>query len=228
MRPNTATFVLLLFVGSFALRVCAVPALRDIHTGPQGIASADDVEFNNLALRVCQGKGYVGDQGQLTSFRAPGWPLFLAGLYWLAGPCVPLVYVVLCLLGGLSCVLTYLLARIGAGRNGPPCGTTGRVLFTAHLFLRWFPFGKPLRGLSGPGHLAVFPGSKTGFPGPSDARGFDIELGDPDAAILSFVVADAATAIRYPLSAIRWERPILADGGIHPGFLRLHRAVDPS
>lgn len=111
MRWNTATFVILLFVGSFAIRSAAVLTLRDIHTGPQGIASADDVEFNNLALRISQGKGYVGDQGQPTSFRAPGWPLFLAALYWLAGPCVPLVYAVLCLLGALSCVLTYLLAR---------------------------------------------------------------------------------------------------------------------
>lgn len=111
MRRNTATFVILLFVGSFAIRAAVVLALRDIHTGPHGISSADDVEFNNLALRVSEGKGYVGDQGQLTSFRAPGWPLFLAALYWIAGPCVPLVYAILCMLGALSCAFTYFLAH---------------------------------------------------------------------------------------------------------------------
>ncbi|HTU22586.1 MAG TPA: glycosyltransferase family 39 protein [Gemmataceae bacterium] len=111
MRGNTARFIVLLLIGSFAIRAAVVMALRDIHIGPHGIASADDVEFNNLALRVSQGKGYVGDQGQFTSFRAPGWPFVLAGLYWLAGPCVPLIYGVLCLLGAISCVLTYLLAR---------------------------------------------------------------------------------------------------------------------
>ncbi len=111
MHLKTTTFVFVLFVFSFVMRATAVLALRDIHTGPCGCCSADDVEFNNLALRVSQGEGYVGDDGSPTSFRAPGWPLFLAGLYWLAGPCVPLVYGVLCLLGTLSCVLTYLLAR---------------------------------------------------------------------------------------------------------------------
>jgi len=103
--------LLAIFVAAFAVRAALVLALRDIHAGPSGIASADDVEFNQLALRVSQGEGYVNDQGLPTSFRAPGWPLFLAGIYRLAGPCVPLVYLVLCLLGALACVLTYLLAR---------------------------------------------------------------------------------------------------------------------
>lgn len=111
MYLKTSTFVLVLFVFSFTLRVAVVLALRDIHTGPCGSRSADDVEFNNLALHVSQGEGYVGDEGSPTSFRAPGWPLFLAGLYRLAGPCVPMVYGVLCLLGALACVLAYLLAR---------------------------------------------------------------------------------------------------------------------
>src|SRR5579871_4881759 len=111
MCRKSSTFVLILFLLAFTLRAALVLALRDIHTGPQGIASADDVEFNNLALRVSQGEGYVGDQGQPTSFRAPGWPLFLAAIYRVAGPCVPLIYGVLCLLGAFACVLTYLLAR---------------------------------------------------------------------------------------------------------------------
>lgn len=111
MLGKTSTFLLLLFIVSFAVRVAVVVSLRDIHSGPQGIASADDVEFNNLALRAAQGEGYVGDQGQPTSFRAPGWPLLLAGIYWLVGPCAPLVYGLLCILGALACMFTYQLAR---------------------------------------------------------------------------------------------------------------------
>jgi 4-amino-4-deoxy-L-arabinose transferase-like glycosyltransferase len=110
-RWKTIPFVLLLFTLSFGIRMAFVLALRDIHTGPQGISSADDVEFNNLALSVSQGQGYVNDRGQPTSFRAPGWPLFLAAIYRLTGPCVPLIYGILCLLGALACVLTYGLAR---------------------------------------------------------------------------------------------------------------------
>ncbi len=111
MCRKTSTFLVLLFVVSFAVRAAFVCAMRDPNKGPCGIASADDVEFNNLALRVSRGEGYVNDQGLPTSFRAPGWPLFLAGVYTLAGPCIPLVYVALCGLGALACVLTYLLAR---------------------------------------------------------------------------------------------------------------------
>lgn len=111
MFRKTVPFALALFAVSFAVRAALVLALRDVHAGPCGICSADDVEFNNLALRLSRGEGYVNDQGLPTSFRAPGWPLFLAGIYRLAGVHVPLVYGVLCLLGALSCVLTYLLAR---------------------------------------------------------------------------------------------------------------------
>jgi 4-amino-4-deoxy-L-arabinose transferase-like glycosyltransferase len=100
-----------LFVIAFVVRLVAVLLLRDIQVGPVGISSADDVQFHRLAHHLAAGDGYVTDSGRPTSFRAPGWPLFLAGLYLVAGEYPPLVYLVLCLLGALSCVLTYLLAR---------------------------------------------------------------------------------------------------------------------
>ncbi len=70
MNLKTATFVFVLFVFSFVVRATAVLALRDIQTGPSGCCSADDVEFNKLALHVSRGEGYVGDEGYPTSFRA--------------------------------------------------------------------------------------------------------------------------------------------------------------
>jgi 4-amino-4-deoxy-L-arabinose transferase-like glycosyltransferase len=113
LRPplKSSAFILLLFAAAFAVRLALVLALRDPNVGPVGIASADDVEFNNLALRLAHGAGYVGDTGQPTSFRAPGWPLLLAGFYAVFGTNPPGVYVLLCLLGAAGCVLTYLLAR---------------------------------------------------------------------------------------------------------------------
>jgi len=111
MRLKPMTFGALLFAGAFVLRLVLVLALRDLHVGPVGIASADDVEFNRLAQSVADGNGYVSDQGTPTSFRAPGWPLLLAGLYILFGHSYPMVYMVLCLLGALGCTLTWWLAR---------------------------------------------------------------------------------------------------------------------
>jgi hypothetical protein len=81
MRMRDSTFLVVLMAGAFAVRLGAVAALRDVGTGPARTGSADDVEFNNLALRVAGGEGYVGDEGLPTSFRAPGWPLFLAAVY---------------------------------------------------------------------------------------------------------------------------------------------------
>ena len=111
MRSKSLLFVVLLFVGAFAVRLGLVLVLRDLHVGPVGVSSADDVEFNRLALNLARGAGYVGDKGDPTSFRAPGWPLFLAAFYAVFGPSYPMVYVLLCVLGALGCVLTYLLAR---------------------------------------------------------------------------------------------------------------------
>jgi 4-amino-4-deoxy-L-arabinose transferase-like glycosyltransferase len=108
-------YLLTLFVASVVLRAALVLALRDPMLGPDpsgpGGPTADDVEFDSLARHVAAGEGYVNREGRHTSFRAPGWPFFLAALYAMGGDYPPVVYAVNCLLGGLSCVLTYLLAR---------------------------------------------------------------------------------------------------------------------
>ncbi|MFH0981956.1 MAG: tetratricopeptide repeat protein [Planctomycetota bacterium] len=49
-------------------------------------------------------------------FRAPLYPWFLAGIYWIAGPGALLPRLVQCVLGSVSCVLIYLLGREAFGR----------------------------------------------------------------------------------------------------------------
>jgi 4-amino-4-deoxy-L-arabinose transferase-like glycosyltransferase len=104
-------FALLLFVLALLIRMAAVLAMRDVHVGPTGPGSVDDVQFNNLALRLVEGQGYVNYQGRPTSFRAPGFPFFLAGLYAAFGTQPAVVYTALCALGALTCVVAYGLAR---------------------------------------------------------------------------------------------------------------------
>jgi 4-amino-4-deoxy-L-arabinose transferase-like glycosyltransferase len=111
MRPKTSAFVLLLFAAAFGARLALVLAMRDPGVGPVGVASADDVEFNKLGLRLVGGEGYVSDEGYPTSFRAPGWPFLLAGFYAVFGTHPLGVYLLLCVLGAAGCVLTYLLGR---------------------------------------------------------------------------------------------------------------------
>jgi 4-amino-4-deoxy-L-arabinose transferase-like glycosyltransferase len=130
------TFLVLLFATAFLLRLAAVLALRDLHEGPVGPASADDVQFHTLARHVAAGAGYSNAAGRPTSFRAPGWPLFLAGLYRLAGPAPALVYGVNCVLGALACLLAYLLARdlLHAERPARAAGIL-TALYLPHI---WF------------------------------------------------------------------------------------------
>jgi 4-amino-4-deoxy-L-arabinose transferase-like glycosyltransferase len=109
MFRSKTRIIILIFIASFALRLLAVLALRDIHAGPT-TTFADGIEFNELGYQVALGHGYELEPGHPTSFRAPGFPFFLAGVYFLAGQNYPLIYAVFCALGGAACVLTYLVA----------------------------------------------------------------------------------------------------------------------
>jgi 4-amino-4-deoxy-L-arabinose transferase-like glycosyltransferase len=105
-------YVLLLLFGAFFIRFGVVVAFRDINEAPTGAISNDDVQFNHLALNLVQGYGYrVTPDRPLTSFRAPGFPLTLAGLYAVVGDTPPAAYVLFCLLGAAGCVFSYFLAR---------------------------------------------------------------------------------------------------------------------
>src|SRR5207237_1075420 len=110
-RSRLGVFLAAVFVAAFLIRFAAVLVLRDVHAGPAPQFGADPVEFDLLAWNLSQGQGYVYDAGHPTSFRAPGFPFFLSGLYSAVGRSYPLVYVALSALGAASCVLTYFVAR---------------------------------------------------------------------------------------------------------------------
>lgn len=104
-------FAACLFAVALLVRVAATVGLRNIYKfhGMQG--GADPVEFNAIALHLASGLCYCVRPDHLTAFRAPGWPLFMAGLYSISYENYPLVYLSLCGIGALTCVLIYLAAR---------------------------------------------------------------------------------------------------------------------
>lgn len=104
-------FASVLFAIAFGVRIAAVLWLRDLNVGPTTPSTNDDYEFNVFAQNLVAGRGYVNDQGVPSSFRAPGFPFVLAGLYWLVGTNYAAAYLALCAVGAASCVLTWLLAR---------------------------------------------------------------------------------------------------------------------
>lgn len=111
LRPPV--FVALLFLTALSIRAGTVLIVHGSELGPPtGEISNDDVQFHRLAVNLADGVGYrVTPDRPLTSFRAPGFPFMLAGLYVLVGECAISAYALFCLLGATACVLTYVLAR---------------------------------------------------------------------------------------------------------------------
>ncbi|HZZ81992.1 MAG TPA: glycosyltransferase family 39 protein [Gemmataceae bacterium] len=136
MRVPAWIFVSLLFLGAFGVRFGAVLAFRDIHEGPSGAISNDDVQFYHLALNLVQGYGYrVTPDRPLTSFRAPGFPFALAGLYAIVGDSARAAYVLFCILGATACVLTYLLAREILSENAARIAGVLAAIYLPHVYM---------------------------------------------------------------------------------------------
>lgn len=134
MALKRSTFLLILFLAAFMVRLAAVVALRNVHHGPTGSMGADGIEYDSLATRAAHGHGYGYTNGHSTSFRAPGFPLLLAGVYAIAGNKYLLVYVLFCAIGAASCVLTYLLTEELAGeRMGRIAGILSAI-YLPHIY----------------------------------------------------------------------------------------------
>jgi 4-amino-4-deoxy-L-arabinose transferase-like glycosyltransferase len=105
--------LLLLFGTAVGIRILFTVAYRgDLQTVPvRNIAGADGVEYDLLARNTAAGKGYVWNDGTPTSFRAPGFPLFLAAIYSLFGDSYKVAYISFACWGGIGVVFTFLLAR---------------------------------------------------------------------------------------------------------------------
>ncbi|MGH9200818.1 MAG: hypothetical protein ACRD2A_06245, partial [Vicinamibacterales bacterium] len=79
---GAARFAAILFVVAFLIRLAVVIWLRDMSVGPTTPSTNDDYEFNVFAQNLVAGRGFLNDQGLPSSFRAPGFSFFLAGLYY--------------------------------------------------------------------------------------------------------------------------------------------------
>lgn len=97
--------VLRIILLALAMRLVFVLAV------PPGPLSGDAKEYDGLAVRLAQGKGYVTESGEPTAFRPPGYPVVLAAIYLSTGPHLVGVRIVQAFLGAGICVLVYLIAR---------------------------------------------------------------------------------------------------------------------
>ena len=109
----------LIVVIAFGCRLAANILFEGLHEGPSARGfGADAVEFNAIAGNLVRHGEYAIVAGHPTSFRAPGFPLALAGVYAVAGVNNHLAArLFFCLVGAALLVAVFLLAREIAGER---------------------------------------------------------------------------------------------------------------
>lgn len=131
-RMSRIRFLVAVFVLAVVVRWAATVAVRDVHRGPQ--RQIDWVEFNILARHLAAGQGYTLADGNPTSYRAPGFPLVLAAVYVAFGAHYPVAYLSFCILGAITCVLTYWLARGVLSEAGARAACLLAVLYFPFIY----------------------------------------------------------------------------------------------
>lgn len=129
-RPLATVHVLILVVAlGVGLRLWAVSTHPAAPIG-------DSADYDDLACRLANGHGFVSGEGRATAWRPPGYPVFVAGIYSVAG-CEPRhAYAVQAFLGGLTVALVFSLGRAAIG---PTEGLVGAALAAVYPGLVWLP-----------------------------------------------------------------------------------------
>lgn len=125
VRPG---FWLLLVAISLAVRVLYTTVAVGWSTSPQAEAegASDGVWYDAVARNVALGNGYSVVAGQPTAVKPPGYPLFVAGVYWVFGTDgYAAVRVVQVILASLVPLLAY---RVGVEVFGETAARTGGLL----------------------------------------------------------------------------------------------------
>ncbi|HNW42948.1 MAG TPA: glycosyltransferase family 39 protein [Elusimicrobiales bacterium] len=89
----------------------------------------DGSDFFEYARNLAAGRGYIGGGGS-QGFRPPGYPFFLAGIFYVFGESNAAVKIVQCLLSSLTPVLVYLIGlKLAARRVAVAAGFYAAIYF---------------------------------------------------------------------------------------------------
>jgi len=94
------------------------------------------VLYHNVALDLLQGQGFSGE-----NYLAPAWPLLMAGMYFLFGTSLKVLFVLQIVFGVLLATLTYHLAGLLFGRRAAFLSGTVAALWPG-LILLTFSIGE--------------------------------------------------------------------------------------
>jgi 4-amino-4-deoxy-L-arabinose transferase-like glycosyltransferase len=120
LARSRGLWLILIFLTAFGLRLAANARFEGLNEGPSLSGfGADGVEFNAIASNLVTRHEYARDPGRPTSFRAPGFPFALAGVYLVFGANNYLAArIFFCIIGALLAIVLFFVARIIIGERG--------------------------------------------------------------------------------------------------------------
>lgn len=115
--------------------ICLLPRLLFVLVVGETPLTLDEIEYDRLAWSLSEGLGYVSFFGLESTFRPPGYPLFLAGIYTVFGPDYYIARIVQAFFTSAIGPLTYLIGRkLISERSAIISGYVAGLLPTLILF----------------------------------------------------------------------------------------------
>jgi len=143
-RAEQRVFLGLLFVFALVVRMVALLSLRQVSRPPGLQEGADGIEFEHLARSLAEGRGYVRPNGVPTSFRAPGFPMFVSIIYRISHMNLSIANLSFPFLGAGICVATYLLAKEVVSERAARLSALLSVLYFPAIYFSTVWLSEPL------------------------------------------------------------------------------------
>ncbi|NQT23552.1 MAG: glycosyltransferase family 39 protein [Candidatus Omnitrophica bacterium] len=131
INKKSRILLLVIFLIAFALRLGYNACFVGLNTPPASYIGADDGDYDKLGWHLANGQGYSIVEGELTAYRAPGYPFFLAFMYKVFGRNYSVIRIVQSLFDAVSCILIFLIAAKLLGTN---------VAFVSSAIYAIYPF----------------------------------------------------------------------------------------
>ncbi len=128
VKEGDGRWLVLILALALALRVSWALVMS-----PPPTPGWDATNYEGLALRLANGEGYVQADGTPTAFWPVGYPAFLAGIYIVFGQSWMAAYMVNSILGAVSVLLTYRLAREFLESSLPLVAAGIMAVFPSHI-----------------------------------------------------------------------------------------------
>ncbi len=104
--------LLVILLAAFAVRLTFNIAFQALTSGPDPDMGTEHLEYDQLARNLLAGHGYrLSPMAPPTAVRPPGTPFILAAIYAVCGEHYATVRIIFSLLGALTCLVLFFVAR---------------------------------------------------------------------------------------------------------------------